>query len=134
MYIHISDVDSALLANCGTDTAQIARATKAIARDPATTTVEPRRDVMNAKTFYSLLVSSTLLIGADAGFAAGTPDSLALVQTTLRGDLVAPTHSIGASWGFDLGPNAAEIARRVLSGEALSGRRVEVIVAAEGTR
>ena len=88
---------------------------------------------MNSKTFYFLLVSSALLIGADAGFAAGTPDSLdAHVQATLRADLVAPTHSIGASRGSDSGPSAAEIARRVLSGEALSGRRVEVIAAAEG--
>jgi hypothetical protein len=89
---------------------------------------------MNAKTFYSLLASSALLIGPDAGFAAAAPDSLdALVQATLRGDLVAPTHSIGASRGSDSGPNAAEIARRVLSGEAVSGPRVEVIVTAEGT-
>jgi hypothetical protein len=134
MYIHKINVDSALLANRGTDAVQIARATKAIVRDPATTIVEPRRDVMNAKNFYSLLVSSALLIGADAGFAAGAPDSLdALVQATLRGDHIAPTHSIGASRGPDAGPSAAEIARRVLSGEAVSGRRVEIIVAAEGT-
>jgi hypothetical protein len=89
---------------------------------------------MNAKTLYSVLASSALLIGVPAGFAAGAPDSLdAHVQATLRGDLIAPKHGIGISRGSDAGPNAAEITRRVLSGEAVSGRLFEIIIATEGT-
>jgi hypothetical protein len=89
---------------------------------------------MNAKAFYSLLVSSALLMGADAGFAAGAPDTLDVhVQATLRGDLTAPTHGSSVSRGPEAGPNAAEIARRVLSGEAVSGRQLEIILAAQGT-
>jgi hypothetical protein len=89
---------------------------------------------MNAKTLYSLLASSALLTGADAGFAADAADSLdAHVQATLRGDLIASTHGIGLSQGSEIGPNAPEITRRVLSGEAVSGRPLVMILAVEGT-